>query len=69
MKTSHALRRVRVAVNRMVKLGVLRHAGVTGKGGHRGRYSPIMKEDQLKEVIVSKLIESMRANLSPVARS
>jgi predicted transcriptional regulator len=52
------------SLNRMVELGILNYSEVTGKGGHRGLYSPTMQESKLKEFIVSRLTESMRLNLA-----
>jgi predicted transcriptional regulator len=51
------------SLNRMVELGVLKYSEVTGKGGHRGLYTPALNEGQLKKFIESSLKEHMTLNL------
>jgi hypothetical protein len=57
------------SLNRMVQLGVLNYSEITGKGGHRGLYSPKMDEKQLREFIASILAKSIRENLTSTIRA
>ena len=50
------------SLNRMSRIGVLKYKEITGKGGHRGLYSPAMNENELKKHIADELIESIRKN-------
>jgi predicted transcriptional regulator len=52
------------SLNRMVKKGVLKYDEKTGKGGHRGLYSPAMNEAEMRKRIAEELIQSIKENLT-----
>ena len=52
------------SLNRLVKKGVLKYDEKTGKGGHRGLYSPAMDEAEMKKYITTELIQSIKENLT-----
>jgi hypothetical protein len=52
----------------MVSMGVLNRTEITGKGGHRGVYSPKMDEPGFKKFVAKMAIEALMRNFPEETR-
>ncbi len=52
------------SLNKMARAGILKYDEKTGKGGHKGLYTPAFSEAEMRKHLARELLESIRENLS-----